>query len=142
MTDTNIPPHIPVGCYMAKEDGRIEATVKEIIGEIKTGSIVFDEIKAFEPKVLFLSPKRNAYITELNEIIYEALCEKFQPEENEYYIPGKWIPHCALAVRMKKNEITLAMKETEKTELPIIARVTEAALARCNPYKEICVWTL
>ena len=43
---------------------------------------------------------------------------------------------------MKENEISQAMKETEKTELPITARVTEAALAKCNPYKEICVWTL
>ncbi len=127
---------------MAKEDGRIEAAVKEIIGGIQAGNIVFDEIKAFEPKALFLSPKRNAYITGLNESIYKALCEKFKPGENGYYIPGNWIPHCALSVRMKGNEIAQAMIETEKTELLITARVTEAALAKCNPYKEICVWTL
>ncbi len=60
---------------MAKEDGRIEAAVKEIIGGIQAGNIVFDEIKAFEPKALFLSPKRNTYITGLNESIYKALCE-------------------------------------------------------------------
>lgn len=86
MIDTNIPPHITVGCYTAKEDSRILAEVKEIIGEIKSGSIVFDE--------------------------------------------------------MKENEIKEAMKETEKIELPLIGRVTEAALAKCNPYKEIYVWTL
>lgn len=142
MIDTNIPPHITVGCYTAKEDSRILAEVKEIIGEIKSGSIVFDEMKVFEPKVLFLSPKKNAYITGLNERIYEDLFEKFEPGENKYYIPENWIPHCALAVRMKENEIKEAMKETEKIELPLIARVTEVALAKCNPYKEIHVWTL
>lgn len=50
--------------------------------------------------------------------------------------------YCALACKMKESEIKRAKMEAERIELPLIAKVTEIALAECNPYKEIYVWTI
>lgn len=142
MIDTNITPHITIGCFNAWETDRLIDIVKEIIDDIKTDTIEFDEIKAFEPRVLFLSPKRNAYLTEFNERVYEAFYGKFKPGENGYYIPEHWIPHCALACKMEESEIKRAKIEAESIELPMTAKVTGIALAECNPYKEIYVCPL
>lgn len=50
--------------------------------------------------------------------------------------------HCALACKMEEGELKSAKLEAERIELPLIAKVTEIALAECNPYKEIYVWTI
>lgn len=100
----------------------------------------FDAIKAFEPKVVFASPVKSDELKEVNLLINKMFIDEFSPADNEYYTPTKWIPHCALAVKLNAMQFEKTKEVEEKIELPLIAKVQKAALARCNPYKEIKVW--
>lgn len=72
----------------------------------------FDAIKAFEPKVVFALPVKSDELEEVNLLINQMFIDEFSPADNEYYTPTKWIPHCALAVKLNAMQF-------EKTRITI-----------------------
>lgn len=142
MVDVNIPPHITIGSFLSDGYTSLLGMVENFAQNIENFEVKFDEIRAFEPRVLFASPMKNSYLEQLNILIHEKLLKCFPAADNEYYTPTKWIPHCALAVRLDIEQFQKAKAVEEKIELPMIAKVQKVALARCNPYKEIKVWEI
>lgn len=142
MIDVNIPPHITIGSFLCDESDRLMAEVGDFMKDVDTFQVKFDGVGAFEPKVLFASPVKDDYLEKINLAIHEILLENFQPADNEYYTPTKWIPHCALAVRLDEKQFQQARKVEDQIQLPMIAKVEKIALARCNPYEEIKVWEI
>lgn len=142
MVDVNIPPHITIGSFFSEGHADLLKAVENFAKTIERFDVKFDRIKAFEPKVLFLSPIKDTHLERLNTLIHEALLKDYPPADNENYRPEKWIPHCALAVRLDKEQFQKVKMVEEKIELPMVANVQKAALAKCNPYKEIAVWDI
>lgn len=142
MVDVKIPPHITIGSFFSDGHADLVAVVENFAKTIESFGVKFNEIRAFEPKVLFLSPVRDTHLERLNILIHEALLKDYLPADNENYMPEKWIPHCALAVRLDEAQFQKTKAVAEKIELPAVAKVQKIALARCNPYKEIAVWDI
>lgn len=140
MIDVNIPPHITIGSFLSDEADLLLEMVEVFSKSISAFEVEFEEIRAFEPRVLFASPNKEEYLERLNVLIHETFCNNFLPADNEYYTPAKWVPHCALAVRLDKEQFQKVV--TRQIELPANAKVEKIALARCNPYKEIAVWEI
>lgn len=142
MVDMNIPPHITIGSFLCDDSYSLIEIIENFASSVNTYNVKFNQTGAFEPKVLFASPIKDGYLERLNTLIHEVLLKHFQPADNEYYTPAKWIPHCALAVKLNEEQFQKARIVEEKIELPIIAKVKKVALAKCNPYKEIAVWEI
>lgn len=75
-------------------------------------------------------------------MVHDILLNHVIPADNENYTPEKWIPHCALAIRLNKEQFEKAMIIEKSIDFPIVAKVQKVAFARCNPYKEIKVWEI
>ena len=142
MIDVKIPPHITIGSFLSEGYADLLKVVGDFAKTMERFDVNFDEIRAFEPKVLFASPVKDTYLERLNILIHEALLKDYPPADNENYTPEKWIPHCALAVRLDKEQFQKAKAIEDKIEFPMVAKVQKVALARCNPYKEIAVWDI
>ena len=142
MIDVKIPPHITIGSFFSDGHADLLAVLDKFANTIESFEVKFNGIRAFEPKVLFLSPVKDTHLKQLNILLHETLLKDYPPADNENYIPEKWIPHCALAVRLDEAQFQKAKSIAEKTELPAVAKVQKIALARCNPYKEIAVWDI
>lgn len=100
----------------------------------------FSGVGTFPPKVVFAAPVKDDCLKHINGLVNEMFLKNFQAADQENYIPTKWVPHCALAVRLDEAQFRKA--SVEKTELPATAMVQRMALARCNPYQEIKVWEI
>lgn len=142
MIDVNIPPHITIGSFFSDEYTNLLAIVENFAKHIEEFDVKFDKINAFEPRVLFSSPIKDAYLKQLNILVHDTFLKHVAPADNENYTPEKWIPHCALAVRLDKEQYKKAMIIGKSIEFPIVAKVQKVALAKCNPYKEIKVWEI
>lgn len=142
MVETGIPPHITIGLFSADNDIKLREMIGEFMHEFSGGEVVFDEIKAFEPKVLFLSPIKNEYLVTANRRLNEIMEGNFLPADDNHYLPEYWVPHLALAVKLEKEQMKSAKEAVESLTLPIVAQATKVALARCNPYEELAVWEL
>lgn len=142
MIDVNIPPHITIGSFLSDECSGIMTIMEDFVKHLVAFDVEFDKINAFEPRVLFASPIKDAYLMRYNRLVHDLFSKHFMPADNEYYTPDKWIPHCALAVKLDKAQFKKAMTIQKNIDFPIIANVQKIALARCNPYKEIKVWEI
>lgn len=142
MVETGIPPHVTIGAFSADNEIRLRERMEEFIHEFSSGEVVFQEIRTFDPKVLFLSPVKNEYLVAANSRLNEIMDGFFSPADHDYYLPEYWVPHLALAVKLEKEQMKAAKEAVDSLPLPIVAQVTKAALARCNPYEELTVWEL
>ncbi len=145
MISTNITPHISIGMYNSNDIQSLIRTIESLIrniSNIKSGVIVFDRIDVFKPKVVYLSPRKTKYLTELNQMVSDVMLKQYSPADNGNYLPEKWVPHCALCVKLCENEFDVVLKETKKIKLPFQVKATRIVLAKCNPYKEIKCWKL
>lgn len=142
MVETGIPPHVTIGAFSADNEIGLREMMGEFIHEFSGGEVVFDAIKTFEPKVLFLSPIKDEYLAAANRRLNEIMEGNFLPADHNYYLPEYWVPHLALAVKLEKEQMKTAKEAVDSLSLPIVAQVTKVALARCNPYEELAVWEL
>ena len=142
MIDVNIPPHITIGSFSSDDYVNLLAIVEDFTKHIEEFDVKFDKINTFEPRVLFASPIKDAHLMRLNILVHDTFLKHVTPADNENYTPDKWIPHCALAVRLDKEQLKKAMIIEKSIKFPIVAKVQKVDLARCNPYKEIKVWEI
>lgn len=140
MTDVKIPPHITVGCFLGESSEPMVETVETFLKRIESFEVRFSGVGTFPPKVVFAAPVKDDCLKRINGLVHEIFLESFQAADQENYIPTKWVPHCALAVRLDEEQFREA--SVAEIELPAAARVQKIALARCNPYQEIKVWEI
>lgn len=140
MIDAKIPPHITVGCFWGDSPDPMVEMIEKLRKKVEPFEVTFSGVGTFPPKVIFAAPIKDDRLERINRLVHEMFIGNFQAADQENYIPTKWIPHCALAVRLDEeqfNRVSMA-----KLELPAAARVQRIALARCNPYQEIKVFQL
>ena len=142
MVEVNIPPHITIGSFLSGDYSELCKGIENIVDHIERGTVKFDSIKAFEPRVMFMSPINDTILEQLNELVHDQFLKNFLPADNDNYLPENWIPHCALAVRLSMEQFEKAMIIKNRIKFPIFAEIQKIALAKCNPYKEITVWDI
>lgn len=142
MIDVNIPPHITVGSFLSDDHVEMQSRIEEIKNHLEGFTLTFDCMKAFEPHVLFASPIKDSNLDHTNRLVHEAFLENFIPADQNNYLPENWIPHCALAVKLDRNQLDKAMAIGKRLRFPIFAEVEQIALTRCNPYREIAIWNI
>ena len=52
-----------------------------------------------------------------------------------YYLPDSWVPHCTLAINIKKEEILKALDNVIRDYRPKSAEVVRVALVEYHPVK-------
>lgn len=142
MIETGIPPHITIGAFSSEDETGLMERTGEFVKDFSGGDVEFCGIKAFEPKVLFLSPVKNEYLSMANRRVNQLMEGFFPPADHNNYLPEYWVPHCALATRLEEEQMKAAREKVSSLPLPVTARAVKVCLARCNPYKEITVWEL
>lgn len=142
MLDINIPPHVTLGCFFGDEQVDLHERVESFAKSVTPFEVTFHSIGAFEPYVLFASPVKDEYLTQLNALLHESFLNDYEPAENANYLPDRWMPHCSLAVRLDVEQFAKAKAIESEIDLPFTARVTKITLAKCNPYNEVAIWKI
>lgn len=96
------PPHITLAKYDVAAPRQLEEVVATLSG-ISPITLSFDRLRSFDPShtILWASPKPNEGMRELHSRIHDAIdpitCKPA-------YRPGKWTPHCTVALRIAEDK--------------------------------------
>ena len=169
LIEHSVPPHVTLGVFHA-EPGALSALQNAFDGFAKSARNVlggkgldleFDGTDCFLNKVLFLAVKKDsssfACVKRLNEILHQKFLPLFEAGDNRNYLPERWLPHAALAVKLrpdqfKKCAVLLGLASAQGGDslglvnssssaqilLPQSVRVAALSLALCKPYTELC----
>ncbi len=150
MVANSVPPHLTLGMFHA-EDAELEKLKElfcEFVREVKDTAggldfpIAFDGPDNFLDKVIFLKPDdscRNK-LCHLNEQLHQLFLPHFEPADNRNYLPGNWVPHVALAVKLSHKTFENGMnflKNAQGIYSSRCAQIISIGLARCNPYTPV-----
>ena len=64
---------------------------------------------------------------------FHKIFKKHAQEQREYYIVGKWTPHCTLAFGLSEHEIVETVKICRQIALPISTEVKEIGVVEVSP---------
>ena len=151
MVANSVPPHLTLGMFHAEDSEleKLEELFEEFVSSVKceTGCdfpIASDGPDNFLDKVLFLKPSDACRDTlcHLNELLHKLFLPHFEPADNRNYLPGNWVPHVALAVKLSHEAFEKGMEFLKHAQVITPGQCIQIGLARCNPYTQIIDITL
>jgi len=100
-------PHITLGIFNDIDIEKCDKLLEEIAGQVKSFPAYLSSIGVFNnTKCVFLSPVITNELLELHNKIHNTF--KFCDHKgSEYYLPGRWVPHCAVMLGDAGDDITL-----------------------------------
>ena len=78
---------------------------------------------------------------ELHAQVQEIL-HSWCAEPNPYYLPGKWMPHCTLALELEPRLISQAVDIGLQLPLPLHGEITEIGVIEFRPVKHLFAFRL
>lgn len=137
MYDLKIKPHITLSFYENLDVEIAKERLNKYCKNHNKFTIQFSSIGYFpvEKSVLFLNPKTNKELLDIQQEVFE-LFEDFETVES----PKMWVPHCTLCMYLQKTKIAKAIdivKEeiviTEK--LPFYITGNSISIVEYEPFK-------
>ena len=129
-------PHITLGIF---EDIDVEKTKRELVSFTKSLApflLSFQQIGIFpSPKVaVFWGPVVTQSLLELHSNLYKQLSEFGGQPDFDFYKPGHWVPHCALAMEIEDTSKVLEIVEVCRSlPNPHNVMIGEIALISIRP---------
>jgi 2'-5' RNA ligase len=142
MLDQKIPPHITLACICAEQPQSLIDCLDKNIAGFHQGDIFWASLGIFMPAALFAAPVMNEYLLDFNARVNHLLVPVGSVGENGYYLPNQWVPHAALAVKMNRDELKLALDAVIDSFSAFGGKAERLFLAQCNPYIELKTWNL
>lgn len=139
MTDNNVPPHITVAAFEARNDDIAAKVFEQAVSELKRGIIQYVSMGVFLPYVLYVTPVLNEYLHNMCCTINEKIemCDGIIL--NKYYKPFSYMPHTTIAKKLESEQMRLAFETMQKNFIPFEAVVERIGLARPNPHRDIVI---
>ncbi len=152
MIENSVPPHLTLGMFHA-DDSELEklkslfgAFVDTVKNEASQNDfpVSFAGQDNFLDKVIFLKPTEDcrSLLAHLNELLHKLFLLHFEPADNRNYLPGNWVPHVALAVKLNHQAFEKGMEFLNKEQKTISGLCVQIGLARCNPYTPVLDFSL
>ena len=143
MLDSSVRPHVSLAVH---ERLKFEDAAQDLAGFAEcispfpltlstTGSFSGDN------RVLFLGTAANEVLLRVHKD-FHRLFKRHKTSEREYYLEGRWIPHCTLAERLPENLALGTVEADLIKQLPICATVSEIGIVEFRPVKELCTFAL
>lgn len=160
MIDNHVPPHITVAAVETKHEDELIACMDRLIlknascdearipatdmskNGIESGDIQWVSAGAFFPQVIFVQPVLNEYLHNFSLNLAKEFAGLEETMVSPYYQPFGWLPHCTIAKKLTKEQMTEAYEVLRDYFVPMNGRVTKIGVARTNPHRDIKVWEL
>ena len=143
MLNLGVRPHVSLAVYDRLEFKDARKRLADFAESISPFPLTLSTTGSFsgDNRVLFLGAAANEVLLRVHRD-FHRLFERHKASEREYYLEGRWIPHCTLAERLP-NELALGTVIADlQTQLPIRAIVSEIGIVEFRPVKELCTFAL
>jgi 2'-5' RNA ligase len=92
----NYPPHLTLGIYADVTERELFSAVDDVRAEVLT--LRFEAFGCFTPPgglIVWAAPRVNRQLRRLHQTVHELIdADRCHPN----YRPGRWVPHCTLAL--------------------------------------------
>lgn len=142
MLDGNIPPHITLCGFQAKDETKVIEVFEEFVDKLKMGQIYFASLGVFKGQVIYVQPILNEYLNKLCDQIYNTYKDIQDISFSPYYMPNNWIPHMSIGKHLNEEQLVEAFRLLVKQFMPMEAMVTRIGIAKTNPHRDIKIYEL
>ena len=136
MLDNNVPPHLTISAIEAKSSEILIPSFELLDGRIASGEISIVTVGQFMPRVLYVAPFLNEYLTDLQSKIFDAYINIPETTISRQYKPYSWFPHITIGKTFTKEQLVKAIDEMCDFK-PIEASITKIGLSEVNPHRVV-----
>ncbi len=100
-------PHITLAVYNDVDVNKLRDKLAIFLEERKALKLRFESVSVFptDPSVVFLAPGMTDSLRDIHRE-YHNIMQDFSVNEWEYYLPNKWVPHCAIAMEVPRENVS------------------------------------
>jgi len=136
--DSGIRPHITLAIFEELYCQPCDNELARLAPKTAHLKILVSHLGVFpQPEmVLFLAPTPTSELLNFHKKIH-SLLSKDAIKPWEMYQPGKWVPHCTLALNLDQNQLNKAISLCGEIELPLQMRATQIGAVQFKPVTDL-----
>ena len=126
INDVKARPHITLACYDEVDERALLATMSVFARKNTALPVALASVGMFlgSENVLFLAPAASEELT-VTQRKWTEEAEVFSSTPWPLYAPGRWVPHCTLAIRVPREGILSMLGTLMDATLPISGELVE-----------------
>lgn len=136
--DSGIRPHITLAIYEELNCRPCENELVRITSETVSMAIQFTHLGIFttpEP-VVFAAPLSTREILDFHENLHANLASESK-NSWDLYKPGKWVPHCTLALNFKIEDLTEIFRCCQALPFPMDVHAVQLGVVEFQPVRDL-----
>ena len=136
-------PHVSLAVFDRVDTERLSEALGEFARECLPVRLHLGSIGVFpgDEGVVFLAPVVTGELLRLHAAVHR-MAPVVAGTRREYYLPGRWVPHCTIAEGLASDDIgaTVELARTSAASGPVSSQ--EIGLVQLGPYREISVYRI
>lgn len=137
-------PHISLAVYDWLDVAGCAHTLDAFAAQTRAYPVTLASFGVFptDPEaVVFAAPVVTSHLLALHAGVC-ALLASVAREPAAYYLPGRWVPHCSLAVRFPAERINRTFDVCQQLPLPLDGRFVAIGVVETQPAKPLFSFAL
>ena len=134
-------PHVSLSVLDRVDVDRISTALREFARECPALRLHLASIGGFPSNegVVFLAPVVTRQLLELH-IRLHRMPPVVAGTRREYYLPGRWVPHCTIAEGLEADDICVTVELARNSGACREVSIREIGLVQLGPYRVIAVY--
>jgi 2'-5' RNA ligase len=131
-------PHFSLAIYQSIDLRACEQKLQSLAASRHRLPVSFQYLGIFPTptSAVFLGTTVTVSLLDLHAQVHETL-HSIGIDPLHYYLPGKWVPHCTLALELEPKLISQALDRGLQIPLPLYGEITEIGLIEFRPVKHL-----
>lgn len=141
--DKGTKPHISLAIYEDIPIERFKEDLQMFSNELKPFDITLSSVGMFvtQEPVIYLAPTVTKELLDIHEK-FHIFFEKYNNQTWDYYLPGKWVPHCTLAMNLNDKMVNKTIDICRNSQLPINVKINWIGILEFKPNKQLIEYKL
>lgn len=136
-------PHVSLAVFDRLDPSRIRPELERMAAKIAPIPLTLCAVGSFPTQegVVFLAPVVTQELLELHRRVH-AHIDELGLRVLEHYRPGRWVPHCTVAIDLPREQVPLALDICRGSRAFGPALLAEIGLVQYRPVRPICSYPL
>ena len=125
----NARPHVSLAVFEQVDPALLAPLIERYVATFAPLSLQFSSVGSFPGSegVVFLAPVVSQTLLTRHAELHAQLSQ-IEGVQRDYYLPGRWVPHCTLAINLPPAQIPHAFEVVRECDWPKTAQITEIGL--------------
>ncbi|MCA8912412.1 MAG: 2'-5' RNA ligase family protein [Planctomycetes bacterium] len=122
--------HITLACFDDADEPKMCKVVEDLAHATHALPVILSSLGMFPgaETVLFLAPVVDQELLDVHRGVFERMAE-FTQTPWKLYQPGRWVPHCTLALKLPRDGVQKALDHLMESTFPITGELVEIGVS-------------